>query len=467
MEENDLMLIRSPLMYQPEREYIFKVIFEEFLGIDYTILFEDRDELEFTLEGCSDKKLLIADIFLQTNERQWLQKASLPHSPLDSLEHPLLGTLPVIFGKRNRSGSYYEKYPHAIYCGLDICGSAFFMLTRYEECVITERDQRNRFLSQHSIAYRENFLNRPIINEYIELLWEAMTALWPKLQRKSRTSKFLMSHDVDWPFYVVGKTALQKLKEVMADIIKRQSFDSAYKKAKAMWKTRSGNLDEDPFNTFRWIMEQSEKAGIRSAFYFITQETAHGLDGNYSMYDPEIKQLLGEIHHRGHEIGLHPSYHTYTNPERIKQQFDILLEVTQANGIYQERWGGRQHYLRWNAPETWQYWEDAGLDYDSTLSYSDKPGFRCGVCYEYSVFNLATRKHLKLKERPLIVMEQTIFFAACMGLKGQEALKMIKHFYEQCMRFNGDFTLLWHNSQLVKTADIALYEDCMHLLQTN
>jgi hypothetical protein len=454
-------------MYLPEREYIFKVIFQEFLGIDYTILFENRVELEIMLEGCSDKKLLIADMFLQTDELLWLHKASLPHSPLDSLEHPVYGKLPIIFGKKNSNGSYYEKYPQAIYCGLDICGSAFFMLTRYEEYVITERDQRNRFSSQNSIAFRENFLNRPIINEYIELLWETMLVLWPNLQRTSRTSKFVLSHDVDWPFYVVGKTNLQMLKEVLADTVKRQSLDSAYKKAKAIWTTRSGNLSEDPFNTFRWIMEQSEKAGIRSAFYFITQETAHGLDGNYSMYDPEIQQLLCEIHARGHEIGLHPSYHTYTNRESIKQQFDILLDVTQANGIYQETWGGRQHYLRWKAPETWQYWDDAGLDYDSTLSYSDIPGFRSGVCYEYSVFNLATRKHLKLKERPLIVMEQTILHAKSMGLKGEEALNVIRHLYKQCKRFNGYFTLLWHNSQLVKTKEVSLYEECLNLLQTN
>jgi peptidoglycan/xylan/chitin deacetylase (PgdA/CDA1 family) len=289
--------------------------------------------------------------------------------------------------------------------------------------------------------------------------------LWPNIQRKSRNSKFFLSHDVDWPFYVVGKTNLQMLKEVLTDTVKRQSLDSAYKKVKAIWTTRSGNLSEDPFNTFRWIMEQSEKAGIRSAFYFITQETARGLDGNYSMYDPEIQQLLCEIHARGHEIGLHPSYHTYVNPEHIKQQFEILLDVTQANGIYQETWGGRQHYLRWKAPETWQYWDDAGLDYDSTLSYSDTPGFRSGVCYEHSVFNLVTRKHLKLKERPLIVMEQTVLYATYMGLKEQEPLKLIRHFYKQCKRFNGDFTLLWHNSQLVKTGEVSLYEECMNLLQ--
>ncbi|MDR6553878.1 polysaccharide deacetylase family protein [Paenibacillus qinlingensis] len=463
-----MLTIRSPLMYIPEREYILKVIFQEFLGIQYNILFEDTAEFEITLEGCNNNaKLVIADIFLQTDELFWLTKATLPKSPLESLEHPLYGPLPIIFGKRNSNGSYYDNYPQSIYCGIDIFGSAFFMLTRYEEYVITERDQRNRFSARSSLAFREKFLNRPIINEYVEILWESISALWPQIQRLPRKQKFILSHDVDWPFYVVGKTNSQIIKEAMSDAVKRRDLQSAYIKAKAIWSTRNGDLTKDPFNTFRWIMDQSEKAGIRSAFYFITQETLRGLDGNYSMYDREIQHLLCEINARGHEIGLHPSYNTYSSPQRLKQQFEILLDVTQANRIFQDEWGGRQHYLRWSASETWQHWEDAGLSYDSTLSYADFPGFRCGVCYEYPVFNLLTRRSLKLKERPLIVMEQTVLHMQYLGLKGQEALKVISNFHNQCKRFNGDFTLLWHNSQLVKYDELSLYQECVSLLKTN
>jgi len=32
-------------------------------------------------------------------------------------------------------------------------------------------------------------------------------------------------------------------------------------------------------------------------------------------------------------------------------------------------------------------WADAGMDYDSTLSYADRPGFRCGTCSEYPAFD--------------------------------------------------------------------------------
>ena len=102
--------------------------------------------------------------------------------------------------------------------------------------------------------------------------------------------------------------------------------------------------------------------------------------------------MLYEVitHERGHEIGLHPSYRTYLSPQQIKREFRILRHEAELAGIRQEQWGGRQHFLRWKAPDTWQGWEEAGLQYDSTLGYSDRPGFRCGTCYEYPVFNLRT-----------------------------------------------------------------------------
>lgn len=54
------------------------------------------------------------------------------------------------------------------------------------------------------------------------------------------------------------------------------------------------------------------------------------------------------------------------------------------------------HYLRWGHPTTLQAWNDAGMDYDSTLGYADSPGFRCGTCFEYPAFNPITQQQLAI-----------------------------------------------------------------------
>jgi len=460
-----MLIIHSPKTYIPERDYIYKVIFQDFWSIPYTVVYEDRQEVEIRWKESDNGRLRVADVFLQSAEHNWMKISSLPVRPLAHCEHAQFGTIPVLYGKLIGAGGYFTRDSESSYCGIDIFGSAFFMLSRYEECVLQERDHLERFSAKLSLAYQENFLHRPIINEYLEILWGMIMELWPQARRRPRQSRFFVSHDVDWPFFTVGKNKMGILKEAVGDLAKRRNFYSAYQKGKMLLRKNTGDLTDDPYNTFRWIMDQSEKAGIRSSFYFITQETLGGLDGNYTMHDSEIQKLLREIHSRGHEIGLHPSFHTYKHPERIKHQFDILLNAMRNNRIHQEEWGGRQHYLRWMAPDTWQFWEDAGLQYDSTLSYADCSGFRCGICYEYPVYNLKTRKQLKLRERPLIIMDQTILQKLYMGLRGSKALNFMRDMYSQCRKFNGDFTLLWHNYRFINKEDRELYQGCMEFMK--
>jgi len=124
-------------------------------------------------------------------------------------------------------------------------------------------------------------------------------------------------------------------------------------------------------------------------------------------------------------------------------------------GIEQSAWGGRQHYLRWSNPETWGNWEAAGLDYDATLMFPEKIGFRCGSCYEYPVFDLVHRQQLRLRERPTMVMDVTLL--SYMGLSMARAEREAVGLVETVRRFSGDFGLLWHNHLLVGNNTRRLY----------
>lgn len=513
-----MLTVYSPLSRLPEREYIYRVVLGEFLGLEYNVVYGDGKQIELVMieataasdisktsktsetsdisgaSGASNasdasdasvaagsgrssdtravtpasaKRLRMPDVLLQTPDALWLKEASLPRLPLDRFRPPGSGeaepALPVIYGRKGGKGEYVEADVEGFYLGIDVFGSSLFMLTRYEELVIRERDPIDRFPATASLAYRESFLDRPIVNEYVEVLWRFMKRLWPGLTRKARTPAVRITHDVDFPFYIYGRSRLRVFRDIVMDVLRRRDLESGRKKARMLYRGRE-SLAGDPYNTFSWLMDQSERAGIRSAFYFITEKTKPGIDGNYAIEDPRIQQLLREIHARGHEIGLHPSYNTYLNPARIRRQFQKLVEIARANGIRQDRWGGRQHYLRWQAPDTWQFWEDAGLQYDSTLSYADLAGFRCGVCYEFPVFNLKTRKALALRERPLIVMDQTILHPEYMGLDHEQAYDAIRGYYRECMKYSGDFTMLWHNSQLLKTSERAVYSKCLELI---
>jgi hypothetical protein len=455
--------VRQPASYSRERAYVLDVVLGELLGLAWKVTAEARSDVEITLpELADDGSLIIADRLFATPERDWLTPASLPQLPLarwslstTSLT-PTLVTydLPIIYGTPLEQGSFYAESDSRIELGVDIFGSIFFQLARYEEIACQVRDEHDRFPADATLAHREGFLSRPLANEYVEVLWAAMARLWPRLRRRPRVFKEYLSHDVDSPIYpAISHSAT--LKATLGDITRRHDRGLALARLRTLRTNQRGDRASDPYNTFDLIMDLSERRGLRSAFYFITGTTNPSFDGTYSLDDPWIGSLIRRIHERGHEVGLHPSYESFRDPATIRSERDSLLRACERLGVQQTALGGRQHFLRWENPVTWRAWEEAGLAYDSSLGFSRATGFRCGACCEYPVFDVLARRPLRLRERPLVVMEMALFDDHAKS--DRDGLDTIGQLRDRCRLFAGDFTLLWHNSRLASRRERQLY----------
>lgn len=84
------------------------------------------------------------------------------------------------------------------------------------------------------------------------------------------------------------------------------------------------------------------------------------------------------------------------------------------------------------------------IKWSCTLSYDDKEGFRCGVCYDFPVFDFLERRQLKLREFPLIVMEGS--FTTYQNIGPFEMENKIDSLIKKVIRYKGNFVYLWHNS---------------------
>lgn len=460
-----MLLITIPKNYELERRYILLVIFKEFLGLDFEIQLADRHDVLISLDN--GNQLIVADGLFMTHPGQWLQPKSLPKQPLNVWNLAncnLIATtvnfcIPVIYGDDPNDPNFFHKSETEIYLGIDIFGSAFFMLTRYEEVVKSDLDRFGRFPVTSSVVFQENFLDRPIINEYIEILWACLHQLLPKLQRSHREFQLKLTHDVDQPFELYPFHVKQWMRRLGGDLLIRHNIKLATSLAINGCKSVLNLPYEDRLDTFDWLMDRSEEIGVKSAFYFIAGHSIS--DPRYDIKDLKICDLINKIILRGHEVGLHPSYDTYLNPEKLLLEANTLRHILKERFNIQLPIGGRQHYLRWKAPDTWQHWEDAGLVYDSSVGLAEHSGFRSGICYEYSTFNLITRQQLKLKEYPLIVMDCSMSFDSG-NFDCAKAVMNIVHLKNICKLFNGNFILLWHNNQLIEFEN--LYKELLCML---
>ena len=143
------------------------------------------------------------------------------------------------------------------------------MLSRYEEIVVKERDEHDRFSAKYSIAYKENFLFRPIANEYLELLFALLNHLFPQLQRKEMHFKLSPTHDVDVPFAYLNMSFPTVVRRMVGDALKRKSLKKAFQTYTWWSHVTKNELQYDPAYTFDFIMAESESRGLKSSFYFL------------------------------------------------------------------------------------------------------------------------------------------------------------------------------------------------------
>ena len=451
-----------------ERKYILDIIFDEFLGLEYKVeARREKGEGDWEIELENGSKIIFEDHFFNKylNNLEYLKLENIP-SKVEFAQNQFIveNNIPVIYGNskletKNDELETKNQKLKTIFCGIDIFASIFFMLTRWEEYVNKNRDKHDRFPATESLAYKNGFLDRPIVNEYIEMLKNMLLELGLIQKLKTRNYQLFVSCDVDQPYDCTVENIQNHARVGAGDILKRKSIKEFAKRVRRYIFNKFGNYRYDENYTFPWCMDICEKAGTKAAFYFIPT-SIEKQNGCYELQDKKIQNLIKYIDSRGHEIGVHGSYQTYKDKEKAKLQKNMLDDTFNSLDISQKIVGNRQHYLRWDSSITPYVLEYAGFIYDTTGSYADRPGFRYGVCYKFSMFDILSRKKLSIKQRPLIVMECTIIDKVYMGLGySEEALKTMKDLKEKCFKYNGNFSLLWHNSHFKTKDDKKMFED--------
>ena len=453
------LVVHAPDRYRAERSYVVGVVLGEWLGLDWRLEAHGHPDVRISLVGSDDRLLTLPDVLFGVADAQWLTPAALPESPLawlavgDAGSGVLTSTerLPVLYGRSSTGDRpLVELHNHHAQLHVDVFGSVFAMLTRYEEAIPGERDSYERYPARSALAVRERFLRTPLADTYVEVLWAALHRLWPRLPRRHRDFRLLLSHDVDDPISTLGRSRALRARQLAGDIARRRDSDLFLRRVRALWDVRRGRLDRDPHNTFDFLMDVSERHEVRSAFYFLANNGIDPRGGRFDLIDhPWVGRLMGQVHRRGHEVGFHAGFGTFDDSRRTTEELGKFHDVAQRAGVNQGQWGGRQHYLQWANPTTWRNWEEAGLDYDCTLAFSEAAGFRTGTCHEYPVFDLHARRPLKLRERPFQVMDVTLFVH--LALAPGAAHAAVLEIAGECRRFRGSLGILWHNDEVLRT----------------
>lgn len=444
--------------YIEERKYSYSYVFEHRYGLNYEISFLENFQDHILIKLPNGKNLKIVDIFFNISNDSWLSYESLIKNPLLNidLKNTVFETiiqdsqLPILIGNKKK-----EIYSDEM-LNVDIIGSIFYLLSGYEEYVIKEKNQFGNFPHEESINFKANFLKRPLVDEYVNILWEIMYCNCDSLLRKIEKYEFTTTHDIDNPFMYYNNNFYTHIKGSLGDLIKRFSF------YQFLIRTQSYYLQgkNDPYNTYNLLMNLSEKYGIKSTFYFKNSLNNSSTDHPYKINTKALNKIFINIDNRNHFIGFHPSYDTFENEKLLSEEINSFRNHCTQLNVKQEIFKVRQHYLRYSTPITSLIQEKNNFKEDSTLGYSNITGFRRGTCHTFKIFDLSNRKIINIIEKPLILMEVSLPFETN---NYNEKYEISKNLVNTCKFYNGNFVLLWHNQALIEQSEKELYENILKL----
>ena len=217
--------------------------------------------------------------------------------------------------------------------------------------------------------------------------------------------------------------------------------------SKTMYQLRSFFTDKifrrNPYWTFEELMRLEEKLDVRSTFYFLKEtakvdifkpSTWHHYARRYDFKEPDVASIIRKLSSSGWEIGLHGSYESYQDKEKLKYEKKELEDVLEnkVSGI-------RQHHLNLKIPETWEYQEEAGFEYDTSLGFKGGKGigFRWGTCFPFHPFN--NGRMMSILEIPVTVMDISVTPDRNGWRRCLEVINTVEE-------YGGVLTLLWHHT---------------------
>ena len=315
------------------------------------------------------------------------------------------------------------------------------MLSRFEETLVMERDQHDRYEYKNSLSCKYNFIDIPIVDEYAMLMRMWISKYIPTLETTKRKGKIFPTHDIDVILRFGG--LLRNTKTILGgDLLKRKSFSITLQSLQQCIDTVKDRKNDPLILAVINLIQISKELGFCSHFHFKGLRKGQN-DCTYDVFIPEVKYCMEKINEAGMVVGMHGGLDSYNN-ELIFKEEKHNVEKVYGNTINENR----QHFLKFDINKTLEIWQNGHIEMDSTIGYAEREGFRCGTCHEYYLFDLKNDRVSNVKERPLTAMDVTLF--EYRGLSIESALTNMEKLYNRCEAVGGNFVILWHNENLFR-----------------
>jgi len=412
------MLLVYSTKITPRITYTFKHFFTRILQIqvNFTTKVEDfiaHEGLKLTY----GKQALGSEIFIRST---------------DLLFEQGINDVEINMGNWNGVECFFQVRQEAS-VPFDIFAATFYLLSRYEEYLPHLRDEHERYPAEESLAFKHQFLHKPLIDIWAYKFKEVLKNKYPTAQLKQRKFEFISTIDVDVAYCFKHKGLIRTFAGYFKDLSKLRLLD--------LWFRTMVNLGfkKDPFDTFDELIRFQKEYNLKTIFFFSVGDYST-FDKNTSSRNSSYQSLIKSVGDYA-DVGLHPSYYTSRDEGKLHKE-KIRLESIVNRPIEKSR----QHYLRFDLPETYQNLINLEVKEDYTMGYAAHYGFRASTCTPFYFYDLEYEIQTPLKVFPFAVMDGTL--KDYLKLPNKKSFEIIIDLANQVKKVDGTFITLFHNDTL-------------------
>ncbi len=312
----------------------------------------------------------------------------------------------------------------------DIFAASFYLVSRYEEYLPHISDLHDRFAPEESLAYKNDFLQTPVVNHWAIQFKKKILEVDPRWDFGKREYQFIPTVDVDNLYAYKGKGGFRTMGGFAKDLSKL-NLRNAFRRFKALT-----GLMPDPYDTFTYQRELFQSYGL-NAKYFILFSQFGEYDRNVPMYSRRLHEAVRAINDF-FDVGIHPSYGSHDSVQTLQNEIRGLEEALRTQ-IKESR----QHFLKLRMPETFRRLVDLGITDDYTMGYASQIGFRASICTPYKFYDLEMETKLDLTMHPFAAMDGTLIYYQ--NITAKQAWPHLQPIVDAVKEVDGTLITVWHN----------------------
>ena len=318
----------------------------------------------------------------------------------------------------------------------DIFSASFYLITRYEEYLPYMPDEYGRYDYENSLAYKEIFIDIPLVNQWVAELGNLLTKKFPSFQLRVTNFRFIPTYDIDIAYSYLYHPLYRNVFGFYRDLLLGK-FEAVSERA-GVYSGRK----KDPFDVYDWLDELHKEYQLDPIYFFLLAEKRKGKDKNIAPRTKAMRHLI-KWHHEKYKVAIHPSLQSGDDTEIIKKEISFLLKAGAGKVKH-----SRQHYIRMKFPDTYRSLINAGITDDYSMGYSDSNGFRASYALPFLWYDLTTETHTSLVIHPFCFMDATASFQQ--RESAEQAWEELSEYYEKVRSVGGELITIYHNHFLTE-----------------